>query len=113
MKTLPDIACSGASVEVVMELMAKQIEKRLQALEQGGKAAYVSEVEKQLASVIAGMSKLQPNITVAAATPSINVAAPAVTVMEKEGKSKDVFSMQFERGLSGQIESATIVKSKE
>lgn len=112
--TLVDIAASGASAEVILELMAKQIEKRLQALEAGGKQEYVSTVEAQLADVLSVLSKQKPNITVKAAespAPVINVAAPAVTVVEKE--SKQTTKIVFERNLAGTIESATIVKSKE
>lgn len=112
--SLVDIATSGASPEVVLELMAKQLEKRLQALEAGGKQAYVSAVETQMADIMAILSKQKPSITVQAAeqpAPIINVAAPAVTVVEKE--PKQTTKIVFERNLAGTIESATIVKSKE
>lgn len=112
--SLVDIASSGASPEVVLELMAKQIEKRLQVLESGGKEAYVSAVETQMAEIMAILSKQKPSITVSpsqAPAPVINVAAPAVTVVEKE--SKQTTKIVFERNLAGTIESATIVKSKE
>ena len=113
MKTLPEIASSGASIGVVVELMAKQIEKRLQALEQGGKATYVSAVETSLSAMMLEMAKVKTTVNVAAAAPVINVE-PMVTVMEKEDKKeKERFSMSFERNLSGQIESATIVKTKD
>lgn len=112
--TLIDIATSGASPEVILELMAKQLEKRLQALEAGGKAAYVSSVETQMAEIMAILSKQKPSITVSPAAvpaPVINVAAPAVTVVEKEPKQST--KIVFERNLAGTIESATIVKTKE
>lgn len=112
--TLIDIATSGASPEVILELMAKQLEKRLQALEAGGKAAYVSSVETQMAEIMAILSKQKPSITVKSAeqpAPIINVAAPAVTVVEKE--PKQATKIVFERNLAGTIESATIVKTKE
>lgn len=111
---LVDIATSGASPEVVLELMAKQLEKRLQALEAGGKEAYVSAVETQLADVLSVLSKQKPVINVQAAdlpAPVINVAAPAVTVVEKE--PKQTTKIVFERNLAGTIESATVIKSKE
>ena len=111
---LIDIAQSGASPEVVLELMAKQLEKRLQALEQGGKASYVSSVEEKLSEVLNTLSKQKPTITVESAkqpAPVINVAAPAVTVMEKE--PKQTTKIVFERNLAGNIESATVIKSKE
>lgn len=111
MASLVEITNSGASVEVILELMAKQLEKRLQALEQGGKALYVSEVEKALAGVMSEMSKVKTNITVKAAeqqAPVVNVT-PSVTVMEKEKEPKTI-KMTFERNLANQIESATITK---
>lgn len=110
MKSLVDIASSGASIEVVVELMAKQIEKRLQALEQGGKAAYVSKVEEALSSLMVEMGKQKTVVNVSPQAPVINVE-PSVTVMEKETKEKSKMSLVFERNLNGQIESATIVKS--
>lgn len=111
MKTLVDIANSGASIEVVVELMAKQIEKRLQALEQGGKAAYVSKVEEALSSLMVEMGKQKTVVNVSPQAPVIKVE-PSVTVMEKEDKQeKTKMSLVFERNLNGQIESATIVKS--
>ena len=111
MKSLVDIASSGASIEVVVELMAKQLEKRLQALEQGGKAAYVSKVEESLAALMTEMGKQKTVVNVTPQAPVIKVE-PSVTVMEKEDKQeKTKMSLVFERNLNGQIESATIVKS--
>lgn len=112
--TLVEIATSGASPEVILELMAKQIEKRLKALESGEKEAYISTVENQMAEIMVNLSKIKPSITVAPAAapaPVVNVAAPMVTVVEKE--PKQTTKIVFERNLAGTIESATIVKSKE
>lgn len=111
MATLVEIANSGASIEVVVELIAKQVEKRLKALESQRGAEYESNVERLMADVISKMSNMKPQITVSAAkqeAPIIHVAAPAVTVMEKEGNKS--MKISFERNLAGSIESATIIK---
>lgn len=111
MATLVEIANSGASIEVVVELIAKQVEKRLKALESQRGAEYESNVERLMADVISKMSNMKPQITVAAAkqeAPIINVT-PSVTVMEKENESK-FMKISFERNLAGSIESATIIK---
>jgi hypothetical protein len=111
MASLVDIAASGASVETMLELMAKQLEKRLKALEGSAKANYESKTELLLADVVANMSKLQPVIKVEPSTANITAAPAQVTVMEK-AKSSTKFTMSFERNLSGQIENATIVKTE-
>jgi hypothetical protein len=111
MATLVEIAASGASPETILELMAKQIEKRLKALEGSAKANYESKTELLLADVVSNMSKLQPVIKVEPSTANITAAPAQVTVMEKEAKSSAKFTMTFERNLSGQIENATIVKT--
>lgn len=113
MASLTEIAASGASVEVVVELMAKQIEKRLKALEGGGRNSYESKTELLLADVVSNMSKLQPVIKVAPSTANITTPPAQVTVMEKEPKEKSTkFTMTFERNLAGAIENATIVKTE-
>ena len=108
MANLVDIATSGASMELCLELMAKHIEKRLTALETGDKA---TKTEEMLSSVMSALSKMKTNVTVnAAEIPAavVNVE-PKVTVMPAEDKTKTI-KMTFERSLSGAIESATIVK---
>lgn len=109
MKSLVDIATSGASPEVVLELMAKQLEKRLQALEQGNKAQFEAALETKFNEVIAILSKQKPSITVNAAeqpAPVVNVA-PTVTIAPDEPKKMKI---TVERNLSGSIESLTVVK---
>lgn len=113
MANLNEIASSGASIEVIVELIAKQVEKRLSILESQRGADYESKVEQMMAEMMMKMADMQPNITVKPSSvsvpaPVINVAAPAVTVMEKSDAS--TIKMTFERGLNGAIESATIVK---
>jgi len=113
MASLTEIAASGASIELVVELMAKQIEKRLKALEGGGMAEYESKTEKLMADVIANMSKMQPIIKVAPSTATVTMPPAQVTVMEKEPKEKATkFTMSFERNLAGAIENATIIKTE-
>lgn len=109
MKSLVDIATSGASPELVVELMAKQLEKRLQALEAGNKAQFEAALESKFNEVIAILSKQKPSITVNAAeqpAPVVNIS-PSVTVVEKEEKKMKI---TVERNLSGSIESLTVVK---
>lgn len=111
--TLLDIVASGASAEVTLELMAKNIEKRLQALETAGVAEYESKIEKSLAAAVENISKFKPTINIPAQrldipAPVVNVS-PNIQVVEKEEKEKTV-RITVERGLSGSIESLTVIK---
>jgi len=109
MVSLNDMASSGASIEVIVELIAKNVERRLQALEAQRGADYESKVEKLIAECMVKMGEKQPiNVKTEAPVPVINVASPSVTVVDKTGSGK--MKMTFERGLNGAIESATIVK---
>lgn len=108
MKSLVDIATSGASPELVMELLAKQLEKRLQALEQGN---HQTTQEKLLQSVLEALKGMKTSVDVKpakveVAAPVVNIS-PSVQVMEQEQKTMKV---SIERNLSGSIESLTIVK---
>lgn len=79
--SLIDIANSGASVEAIIELMAKNIEKRLQALESNKGMDYESKVEQMLSGVIENMSKMSPTINVPqAAVPKVVVDSPIVNM---------------------------------
>lgn len=108
MKSLVDIATSGASPELVMELLAKQLEKRLQALEQGNHQANQEKLLQGVLEALKGMKTsvdVQP-AKVEVAAPVVNIS-PSVKVMEQEQKTMKV---SIERNLSGSIESLTIVK---
>lgn len=106
-KSLVDLAQSGASTEVVLELMAKQIEKRLTALETGNHA---SKTDQLLQSVTKALSEMKTQVDVAA--PRVTVDAPIVNVTPNIMMNKESSKMKimFERNLAGSIESATIVK---
>lgn len=113
MANLVEIANSGASIELVVELIAKQVEKRLSALESQRGADYESKVEKMMAEMMTKMADMQPNITVkpsSSPAPVVNVTAPAPMVTVMESKEPSTIKMTFERGLNGAIESATIIK---
>lgn len=109
MKSLVDIATSGASPSVVLELMAKQIEKRLQALEQGN---HTQNTEKLLSTTIEALKGFKQQIEVAA--PSVKVDSPVVNVTPSiqvvEREEKNTMKITVERGLSGAIESLTVIK---
>lgn len=109
MKSLVDIATSGASPEIVMELMAKQLEKRLQALEQGN---HQDATDKLLQSVLEALKGMKTTVDVKpakveVAAPVVNFTPGPVQVLEKEEKK---IKITVERGLSGSIESLTVVK---
>ena len=111
--SLIDIANSGASVEAVIELMAKNIEKRLQALETAGVAEYESKIEQALAAAVENISKFKPTINIPQQridipAPVVNVS-PNIQVVEPAEKEKTV-RITVERGLSGSIESLTVIK---
>lgn len=106
-KSLVDLAQSGASVEVILELMAKQIEKRLYALETGDSA---TKTEQMLSSVTKALAEMKTNVDVAA--PKVTVDAPVVNVSPNITLKRESSKMKlvFERNLAGSIESATIIK---